>query len=138
MAVPSRAFVGILVFGLICTFVVVPYTAMMLSGYQPPPQAPYEALFPEPEALEPGVALVLVLASLFSVALVVSAWRGLVRGARVDRDLRAGRPVRDTARSQPSPPETRPGPAVHSAASDASAGSPPPQRVVDEQPPGYQ
>lgn len=117
MAVPSRAFVGILVFGLIATLAIVPYTLLLLSGYQPPPEAPYEALFPEPDAGAGGTKLVLVIASLFCLALVVSAWRGLLHGARVDRELRAERKAR--AKAPPTPPKAS-------------------EPALDEQPPGYQ
>lgn len=112
MAVPSRAFVGILVFGLIATLAVVPYTLMVLWGYQPPPTSPYESLFPPPHESTGGSKLVLVLASLFCLALVVSAWRGLVHGARLDRQLRAQRAARKA--------------------------EPPAPAKVEEQPPGYQ
>ena len=113
MAVPSRAFVGILVFALIATLAVLPYTVLVLSGYQPPPETPYEALFPPERADGGGTKLVLVLASLFCLALVVSAWRGLVGGARVDRQLRQERAAR-------------------------AAGKPPAPPKPEEQPPGYQ
>jgi hypothetical protein len=112
MAVPSRAFVGILVFGLIATLAIVPYTILLLSGYHPPPQTPYEALFPQDDESAGGTKLVLVIASLFSLALVVSAWRGLLHGARLDREMRQAKAA---AQSAPS----------------SSATS-------DEQPPGYQ
>lgn len=108
MAVPSRAFVGILVFGLIATLAIVPYTVLLLSGYRPPPATPYEALFPAADESAGGTKLVLVIASLFCVGLVVSAWRGLLHGARLDRRLRAER----------------------------AAGKRDPPR--DDQPPGYQ
>lgn len=91
MAIPSRAFVGILVFGLIASLAVIPFTGLVLSGYQPPPDAPHKNLFPEPEESSAGSRIVLVLASLFCLAVVVSAWRGLVQGARLDRQLRANR-----------------------------------------------
>ncbi|MEK6975384.1 MAG: hypothetical protein AABY18_03470 [Candidatus Thermoplasmatota archaeon] len=121
MPVPSRAFVGILVFALIATLAVVPYTLLVLSGYQPPPETPYDALFPEPDDSSPGTRLVLVLASLFCVALVVSAWRGLLHGARLDRKVRAERAARP-------PQPTR------------AAGAPAPKvpPAVEDEPPGYQ
>ena len=102
MAVPSRAFVGILVFGLIACLAVIPFTFLVLSGYQPPPDAPHKNLFPEPQASSPGSSLVLVLASLFCVAVVVSSWRGLVNGARLDRQLRQER-ERDSPKDEQPP-----------------------------------
>lgn len=113
MAVPSRAFVGILVFALLATLAVVPYTFLVLSGYEAPPETPYESLFPEPEESAVGTNIFLVLASLFCVALVVAAWRGLLHGARLDRRLREERAARAKA---PKP---------------AAAGK------VEEEPPGY-
>ena len=115
MAVPSRAFVGILVFALIATLAIVPYTLLVLSGYHPPPATPYEALFPPQQDSATGTKLFLVLASLFCVALVVAAWKGLVQGARVDRQLRAERAARKDA-----------------GAGDATKAH------IEEQPPGYQ
>lgn len=82
---------GILVFGLIASLAVVPYTLLVLSGYEPTPDAPYKNLFPEPQQSSAGTNLVLVLASLFCLAVVVSAWRGLLHGARLDRALRRER-----------------------------------------------
>lgn len=108
MAVPSRAFVGILVFGLIATLAVVPYTWLVLSGYEPPPRTPYDALFPEPSDSSAGAKVFLVLASLFCVALVVAAWRGLVHGARVDRQLRAERASRKAEPTAPAKAEEPP------------------------------
>ena len=112
MAVPSRAFVGILVFALIATLAVVPYTLLVLSGYHPPPETPYDALVPPPEDATAGTKVVLALASLFCLALVVAAWRGLVHGARLDRRLRQERAER---KAKPAPPTK-----------------------AEEQPPGYQ
>lgn len=97
MPVPSRAFVGILVFAAIATLAVVPYTLLMLSGYEAPPNTPYDSLFPEPEEASWGGKIFLVLASLFCIALLVAAWRGLLNGARLDRQLRAERAARASA-----------------------------------------
>lgn len=109
MAVPSRAFVGILVFALIATLAVLPYTFLVLSGYQPAPETPYEALFPPADETTGGTKLVLVLASLFCLALVVAAWRGLVAGARVDRELRQRRAERAAEPAKPKLEEQPPG-----------------------------
>src|SRR5690348_13044559 len=88
VAVPSRAFVGMVVFGLLASLAVVPYTVLVLNGYEPPPTAPYRAIFPGPDHFSLGDKLVLVLASVFCVAVTLFAWRGLVGRARADADLR--------------------------------------------------
>ena len=101
MAVPSRAFVGMVVFGLIASLAIVPYTLLVLSGYQPAAEGPYwHDLFPA-EGFGVGDKIVLALASLFSVAVTVFAWRGLLHGARMDTRMR-----KDKAweRSRPPPP----------------------------------
>ena len=116
MPVPSRAFVGILVFALIATLAVVPYTILVLSGYQAPPETPYDALFPKPDDTTVGTKIALGLASFFCVALVVAAWRGLLQGARLDRRLREARAARAKA---------------------AAASPVQPPAKVEEEPPGY-
>ncbi len=91
VAVPTRVFVGVLVFGLITAMLTLTYTALVLGGYrQPPePEAPYQVLFPpEGQDVPVGESLFLVLASLFSLALTVTAWRSLVAGARRDAERR--------------------------------------------------
>ena len=113
MPVPSRAFVGVLVFALLATLAVLPYTFLVLSGYEAPPATSHESLFPEPDESAQGTKVFLVLASLFCIGLVVAAWRGLLHGARLDRQLREERAARATA-----PPAAPPG--------------------VEEEPPGYQ
>lgn len=101
MAIPSRVFVGILVFGLLASFAIIPYTILVLSGYDPPAEAPYQNLFPQPEQPNGGTSLVLVLASLFCLAVVVTAWRGLLHGARLDKRLRAERAQRPREEDPP-------------------------------------
>lgn len=101
VAVPSRAFVGMVVFGLIASLAVVPYTLLVLSGYEPPPEAPYEAIYPGPDRFQPGDKLVLVLASVFSIAVTVFAWRGLLHGARMDTEMRQ---EKRAAKERPPPP----------------------------------
>lgn len=85
--VPSRAFVGVVVFGLITVLVTIPYAVLSLAGVQPPPQTPYDLLFPQ-EATDTGTKLFLVVASVFSIALLVFSWRALVAGARRDAERR--------------------------------------------------
>ncbi len=88
MGVPSRVFVGITVFGLIASLVTVPYTLLVLTGYQPPPESPVPTF---DNARDPVQVIFFVLASLFSVGLTVFSWRGLVRGARQDAKVRKAR-----------------------------------------------
>ena len=106
VAVPSRIFVGVTVFGLIASLVVVPYTALVLSGYRPPPDAPYEALFPEEGGHDVGDRAFLVLASLFSLLMLGFGWRSLLKGARRDLALRRERSEGGKARPA-KPPEDR-------------------------------
>lgn len=108
VAVPSRAFVGMVVFGLIASLAVVPYTLLILSGYTPPPEAPYEAIFPD-EGPTAGDKLVLVLASLFCVAVTVFAWRGLLHRARADVELRREAKARRVEAQTKLPPPPPPG-----------------------------
>lgn len=105
MAVPSRAFVGMVVFGLIASLAVVPYTILVLSDYQAPPNAPYEAIFPGPARFGVGDKVVLALASVFCVAVTLFAWRGLVGRARSDVQRRAAaRQRREEERTRLPPP----------------------------------
>ncbi|HJQ94042.1 MAG TPA: hypothetical protein VJ874_07155 [Candidatus Thermoplasmatota archaeon] len=100
MAVPSRAFVGMVVFGLIASLAIVPYTLLVLGGYQPPATAPdWQQLFRP--SFSAGDKLALAMASLFSIAVTVFAWRGLLHGARMDTKARRDR---DLERSRPPPP----------------------------------
>jgi hypothetical protein len=102
VAVPSRAFVGMVVFGLIASLAIVPYTLLVLGGYTPPADAPYwQEIFP-PAGTSPGDKLALALASLFSIAVTVFAWRGLLHGARMDTQAR--RELRAKAKQPPPPP----------------------------------
>jgi hypothetical protein len=101
VAVPSRAFVGMVVFGLIASLAIVPFTILVLSGYEPAPDALYKVLYPGPENFSPGDKITLVLASLFSLAVTVFAWRGLLHGARMDTQMRRDL---ETERNRPPPP----------------------------------
>lgn len=121
MGVPSRAYVGILTFALLASLAIVPYTVLILAGYQPPPEAPHELLFPDAgDAVQPGTKVVLSVASLFCLALVVASWRGLLASARRDAQRRQ---ERQTHRDGPGSVDATPAPPV---------------LVVEEQPPGYQ
>lgn len=109
VAVPSRAFVGMVVFGLIASLAVVPYTLLVLGGYQPPPTAPsWRTLFPT-AGFSAGDKMVLALASAFSVAVTVFAWRGLLQGARQDRELRQQIAAERQAAKERMPPPPPPG-----------------------------
>lgn len=107
MAVPSRAFVGMVVFGLIASLAVVPYTVLVLGGYEAPVDAPYKAIFPGPEDVGTGDKVALVLASVFCLAVTVFAWRALLGRARADVQLRQrvrDRKAEEKARLPPPPP----------------------------------
>jgi hypothetical protein len=102
VAVPSRAFVGMVVFGLIASLAIVPFTLLVLSGYQPPANGPYwQELFRPVFSL--GDKITLVIASLFSLSVTVFAWRGLLHGARMDTQMRRDREA-DRKRPPPPPP----------------------------------
>ena len=125
MAVPSRSYVGVLVFGLIATCLVVPYTILVVSGYQPPPDTPADVWVPPVEA-SMGLKVFLAVASLLSVGLTWAAWRNLLRAARRDARVRqhvaqqAQAPT--TPRAAPAPPDVPPAP----------------KKAREEPPPGYQ
>ena len=108
MAVPSRAFVGMVVFGLIASLAIVPYTLLVLGGYQAPAQGPsWRHIFPG-QGFSLGDKIALALASVFSIGITVFAWRGLLHGARVDRQMRqeiaAEREAAKTRLPPPPPP----------------------------------
>lgn len=88
MAVPSRVFFGVFIFGLIASLVTLTYTLLFLSGYRPPPEPPL-IYFEPPE--EPAKQFFLVLSSFVSVGLTISAWRMMVTGARRDAAVRRRR-----------------------------------------------
>lgn len=88
MAVPSRVFVGVTVFGLIASILTVPYTIILLTGIRPPALSP---LLGFELAAEPSFIVFMVVASLLSIGLTWSAWRGLVQGARRDARRRRAR-----------------------------------------------
>ena len=95
MALPSRVYVGVFVFGLIASIVTLTYTALFLSGYRPPPEPPL-IYFEPPD--EPAKQFFLVLSSLLCVGFTVFAWRRLVAGAR--RDVETRRRRAELAREQ--------------------------------------
>jgi hypothetical protein len=88
------------VFGLIASLAIVPYTLLVLGGYEPPANGPYwQDLFRSEFSV--GDKIALALASLFSLAVTVFAWRGLLHGARMDTRMRKEAAVE---RSRPPPP----------------------------------
>lgn len=90
MAVPTRIFVGITLFGLIATLMTATYAGLVLSCYTPPPSSPIPSP-PTCDAFSVGHKVFLVLATLFSGAFTVLAWRSLLAGARMDRAKRQAR-----------------------------------------------
>jgi hypothetical protein len=79
------------VFGLIATLVTVPLAVLVLSGYVPPPESPYEFLFPADDERTVADKGVLVLAAVFSLAFTVVACRLLLDAARRDTRTRKER-----------------------------------------------
>lgn len=78
-------YVGVVVFGVIAVLAILAYATLWMAGYQPPPESPFELLFPpESDGLDAGEGLFLALAVAFAVAFTVFAWRRLVAGARGD------------------------------------------------------
>ncbi len=117
---PSRVYVGVVVFGLMASTALLAYTILALTGYTPPGDAPHEFLFPAESPFETGDKVALVMASLFALAFTVIGWRALVAGARRDAKVRRGEGA--------------------GAAADATVAQPfkPERRADEEQPPGYQ
>jgi hypothetical protein len=100
MAVPSRVFVGLVIFGLIASLALVPFTILVLTGYEPEDGSP---LLPGRSEFGVGDKLVLILGSLFGLALTYVAWRGLVQGARHDAKLRKQKQGDKSRRDEPPP-----------------------------------
>lgn len=88
MAVPSRVYVGVTVFGAIATLLTVPYAIMLLTGVRPPALSP---LLSFEAAAEPAFIVFIVVAGLLSIGLTWFAWRALVHGARRDARRRRAR-----------------------------------------------
>lgn len=78
-------YVGVVVFGLIAFLAIMAYGALLLAGYEAPPDSPFELLFP-PESDGPDVGEVLFtgLAAAFALVFTILAWRRLLSGARSD------------------------------------------------------
>lgn len=87
MAVPSRIFVGITLFGLMATLATATFAVMVLTGYTSPPSSPAD----DPRPFSVGTKIFLVLATLFSGAFTLLSWQSLVAGARRDRQRKANR-----------------------------------------------
>ncbi len=101
--VPSRVFVGITVFGLLATVLIVPYTFLVFTGLNPAAISPILSF---DGADDPGFRVFLVLASGMAIGLTVFAWRGLLAGARRDAKRREARAdvVREQRRYKRRPP----------------------------------
>ncbi len=134
MAAPTRIFVGVFVFSLIASLAVVPFTFLVLTGYQPPasiplvePETPYGA----------GHKMALVLASLFCLGFVVMSWRALLGGARRDAQMRKERMESRQAVEVGGDGGTRGNPAKRSAREAPSQRSAQTSEQDNEQPPGY-
>lgn len=86
--VPTRAYVGLTVFGLITGLLVLAYALLLLGGYQPAAESPYELLFPEPRERDVGASLFLLLAGGFCIGFTAWSWCRLLNGAREARKKR--------------------------------------------------
>jgi hypothetical protein len=84
---PSRAYVGVVVFGLITVAATISYTVLVLQDVEPSLNSPYAQLFPEPDR-SLGMKVFLVLASMFSLALFWAGWRALLTASRRDAKRR--------------------------------------------------
>jgi hypothetical protein len=104
VAVPSRIFVGITMFGLISALVVVPFTVLVVSC-DPDSTSQLFGRFAGNDCtvFSPGQKIFLGLASLLTVAFTVLAWRALLAGARRDaiRRRKAQAPGREAKREEP-------------------------------------
>ncbi len=86
--VPSRAFVGITIFGLIASLLTVPYTILVWTGLRPSALSPALAF---EIADDLGFRIFLLVASGLSIGLTVWAWRRLLESARHDAKRREAR-----------------------------------------------
>ncbi len=86
--VPSRVYVGITVFGLLATVLVVPYTLLVFTGLRPAAISPILSF---DGADDPGFRVFLVVASAMCIGLTTYAWRALLDGARRDARRRQNR-----------------------------------------------
>lgn len=84
MAVPSRIFVGITIFGLISTLVVVPFTVVVLTCQTDEAGILDQVGGSDCTVFSAGLKLFLGLASVLTVAFTVLSWRALLAGARRD------------------------------------------------------
>lgn len=90
MAVPSRIFVGITIFGLISALVVVPFTLLVVTC-DPGSTQSFFGQFAGNDCtvFGTGQKIFLALASILTVAFTVLSWRALLAGARRDALRRA-------------------------------------------------
>lgn len=90
VAVPSRIFVGITMFGLIAALVVVPFTLVVVTC-APGAAQPLLGLFAGSDCtvFGPGQKIFLGVASLLTVVFTVMSWRALLAGARQEAVRRA-------------------------------------------------
>lgn len=85
MAVPSRIFVGITMFGLISALVVVPFTLLVVTC-DPASTGTFFGRFAGNDCtvFSPGQKVFLALASILTVSFTVLSWKALLAGARRD------------------------------------------------------
>lgn len=101
VAVPSRIFVGLTVFGLICTLLIVPISLVVLLDVHP---APDLFDYARVGAFTVSQKIFLAIASLFSLAFTWLSWRSLLAGARRNRALREALAARKSEDDAGPPP----------------------------------
>lgn len=148
---PARMYVGVVVFGLIATLVLLGLTLFFFAGYDAPdgkiPLVEHKREFSWPYKVF-GTA-----GTVMAAGFTVGAWRALLRGARADEARRKA--VRDAPRAptgagqaggQPSASDGAaldPSGAAHPGSAASHAGAPqrpprpPPTKPRDEPPAGY-
>ena len=121
---------GVLVFGLMASVMVGSYTVLILRGYTPPAEVPYQVFFPQEEQGALSFRAFLVASTLCLLLLTGWAWRSLVGAARRDQQVR-----RLMAEGRWPPP--RPAQPPRPAPAPPAAPEAPPRRE-EGPPPGYQ
>lgn len=109
VAVPSRIFVGITMFGLITALVVVPFTLVVVTCAPGTTQPFLGQATGDCTVFGPGQKIFLGVASLLTVAFTVLSWRALLAGARREAVRRAQQAQHAKGSSQePKGPPGRP------------------------------
>jgi hypothetical protein len=112
VAVPARVYVGLTVFGLVATLVVVPYTLLVVTC-DPAGAGHIPFLRQDCSVFTWEKKVFLGLASAFTLAFTIVWWRALVAAARRDAAIRRAIRERQGAslpvHAKPGPPKSPPG-----------------------------